>query len=318
MNFFTVQSLNAYTRNMEMQMKWQKKQDTSDFTADGSMRLDNDPTRRQAEEIRKSREDGSDQLAKQIDLKLNSGQKLTAEEMDYLRKHDPQAYQKVKSIEAEQKNYENELKKCKTKEEVERVKMAHTATSLSAVNSIMNNPVIPEEKKFELVMQEHRKNQALQTTAQEFVESGEYAKLPTEAERLKAEKDLQEAKEKELGIEEPSEKAEQEDGSAGKTEAAGQDTSAGKTEAADKDMSAGKTDANREGFAQDGQVFAEKAVKAAETEKDVRMLSREREMTRMEAETTPEALKVKRAKARAAYQMSKAEVSQQMLDVKVD
>ncbi len=293
-NFFTVQSLNAYTRNMEMQMKWQKKQDTSDFTADGSMRLDNDPTRRQAEEIRKSREDGSDQLAKQIDLKLNSGQKLTAEEMDYLRKHDPQAYQKVKSIEAEQKNYENELKKCKTKEEVERVKMAHTATSLSAVNSIMNNPVIPEEKKFELVMQEHRKNQALQTTAQEFVESGEYAKLPTEAERLKAEKDLQEAKEKELGIEEPSEKAEQEDGSAG------------------------KTDADREGLAQDGQVFAEKAVKAAETEKDVRMLSREREMTRMEAETTPEALKVKRAKARAAYQMSKAEVSQQMLDVKVD
>lgn len=277
-----------------MQMKWQKKQDTSDFTADGSMRLDNDPTRRQAEEIRKSREDGSDQLAKQIDLKLNSGQKLTAEEMDYLRKHDPQAYQKVKSIEAEQKNYENELKKCKTKEEVERVKMAHTATSLSAVNSIMNNPVIPEEKKFELVMQEHRKNQALQTTAQEFVESGEYAKLPTEAERLKAEKDLQEAKEKELGIEEPSEKAEQEDGSAG------------------------KTDADREGLAQDGQVFAEKAVKAAETEKDVRMLSREREMTRMEAETTPEALKVKRAKARAAYQMSKAEVSQQMLDVKVD
>ncbi len=294
MNFFTVQSLNAYTRNMEMQMKWQKKQDTSDFTADGSMRLDNAPTRRQAEEIRKSREDGSDQLAKQIDLKLNSGQKLTAEEMDYLRKHDPQAYQKVKSIEAEQKNYENELKKCKTKEEVERVKMAHTATSLSAVNSIMNNPVIPEEKKFELVMQEHRKNQALQTTAQEFVESGEYAKLPTEAERLKAEKDLQEAKEKELGIEEPSEKAEQEDGSAG------------------------KTDADREGLAQDGQVFAEKAVKAAETEKDVRMLSREREMTRMEAETTPEALKVKRAKARAAYQMSKAEVSQQMLDVKVD
>lgn len=305
MNFFTVQSLNAYTRNMEMQMKWQKKQDTSDFKADGSMRLDNDPTRRQAEEIRKSREDGSDQLARQIDLKLNSGQKLTAEEMDYLQKHDPQAYQKVKSIEAEQKNYENELKKCKTKEEVERVKMAHTATSLSAVNSIMNNPVIPEDKKFELVMQEHRKNQALQTTAQEFVESGEYAKLPTEAERLKAEKDLQEAKEKELGIEEPSEKAEQEDGAAGKTEAE------------DQDMSAGKADANREGFAQNDHVFGERAVKAAETDKDVRMLSREREMTRMEAETTPEALKVKRAKARAAYQMSKSEVSQQMLDVKV-
>jgi hypothetical protein len=283
MIFFTVQSLNVYTRNMEMQMKWQKKQDTSDFTADGSMKLDNDLTRRQAEEIRQSRADGSDQLSKQIDLKLNSGQKLTAEEMDYLRKHDPQAYQRVKSIEAEQKNYENELKKCKTKEEVERVKMAHTATSLNAVNSIMNNPVIPEEKKFELVMHEHRKNQAFQASTQEFVESGEYEKLPTEAERLKAEKDLKEAEERELGIEDPAEKSEQ-------------------TEKEDPAVSGG-----------DNPAAEEEAEKAAE---DVRVLKRE--MTRMEAETTPEALKVRRAKARAAYQMSKAEVTQQIIDVKVN
>ena len=41
-------------------------------------------------------------------------------------------------------------------------------------------------------------------------------------------------------------------------------------------------------------------------------------MTRMEAETTPEALKVKRAKARAAYQMSKAEAPQQMVDLKAE
>lgn len=286
MNFFTVQSLNVYTRNMEMQMKWQKKQDTSDFTADGSMKLDNDLTRRQAEEIRQSRADGSDQLSKQIDLKLNSGQKLTAEEMDYLRKHDPQAYQRVKSIETEQKNYENELKKCKTKEEVERVKMAHTATSLNAVNSIMNNPVIPEEKKFELVMHEHRKNQAFQASTQEFVESGEYEKLPTEAERLKAEKDLQEAEERELGIEDPAEKSEQ-------------------TEKEDPAVSGG-----------DNPAAEEKAEKAAA--EDVRILTTQREMTRMEAETTPEALKVRRAKARAAYQMSKAEVTQQIIDVKVN
>lgn len=288
MNFLMTQSLNAYTRNMEMQMKWQKKQDTSDFTADGSMKLDLDPTRRQAEQIRQSRADGSDSLAKQIDLKLNSGQKLTAEEMEYLRKNDPQAYQKVKSIETEQKNYEKELKKCKTKEEVERVKMAHTATSLSAVNSIMNNPVIPEEKKFELVMQEHRKNQAMQTTTQEFVESGQYAKLPTEAERQKAEKDLKEAKEKELGIENPAEKTQEKD---------------------QKEDPAAEENVKDEA--------AEEAVRAAQMEKEVKTLTREREMSRMEAETTPEALKVKRARARAAYQTSSAEVPQQMVDVKV-
>ncbi len=290
MNFLMTQSLNAYTRNMEMQMKWQKKQDTSDFTADGSMKLDLDPTRRQAEQIKQSRADGSDSLARQIDLKLNSGQKLTAEEMEYLRKNDPQAYQKVKSIETEQKNYEKELKKCKTKEEVERVKMAHTATSLSAVNSIMNNPVIPEEKKFELVMQEHRKNQAMQTTTQEFVESGQYAKLPTEAERQKAEKDLKEAKEKELGIENPAEKTEEKDQ---------------------------KEDPAAEENVKDEAAAAEEAVRAAKMEKEVKTLTREREMSRMEAETTPEALKVKRARARAAYQTSSTEVRQQMVDVKV-
>ena len=275
---------------MEMQMKWQKKQDTSDFTADGSMKLDLDPTRRQAEQIKQSRADGSDSLARQIDLKLNSGQKLTAEEMEYLRKNDPQAYQKVKSIETEQKNYEKELKKCKTKEEVERVKMAHTATSLSAVNSIMNNPVIPEEKKFELVMQEHRKNQAMQTTTQEFVESGQYAKLPTEAERQKAEKDLKAAKEKELGIENPAEKTEEKDQ---------------------------KEDPAAEENVKDEAAAAEEAVRAAKMEKEVKTLTREREMSRMEAETTPEALKVKRARARAAYQTSSTEVRQQMVDVKV-
>lgn len=289
MNFSTFQSLNAYTRNMEMQMKWQKKQDTSDFTADGSMKLD--LIDRQAEEIRQSQADGSDKLSKQIDMKLNSGQKLTAEEKEYLRKNDPQTYQRVKAIEAEQKNYENELKRCRTKDEVERVKMAHTAASLNAVNSIMHNPVIPEEKKFELVMQEHRKNQAFQETTKEFVESGRYAQLPTEEERLKAEKDLKEAEEAERGIEDPAEKKESEkDGENGIIGSVAQEID---------------------------DSTAERAVKASEAEKDLQKLVRERELTRMEAETTPEALKVKRARARAAYRTGSVEEMPQMVDVKV-
>lgn len=196
MNFFTFQSINTYTRNMEMQMKWQKRKETNDFTADGSTHME--AWRRQAEEIRKSNADGSAKMANQIDLKLGSGQKLTAEEMEYLKKHDPQTYQRVKQIEAEQESYEKELKRCKTKDEVQRVRMAHTASSLNAVNSIKNNPVIPEEKKLELIMQEHRKHMALEESTREFVESGKYAKLPTEEERLKAEKDLKEAEEAEL------------------------------------------------------------------------------------------------------------------------
>lgn len=277
LNFFTVQSLNAYTRNMEMEMKWQKKKNSGDFTADGNTKLDS--VSRQAEEIRKANADGTKKMSSQIDLKLNSGKKLTAEEMDYLQKHDPQKYQKVKQIEAEQENYEKELKRCKTKDEVQRVKMAHTASSLSAVNNIKNNPAIPEEKKLELIMHEHRKNMAFEETIREFVESGKYAKLPTEEERLKAEKDLKEAKEAEF---KPDENAESE-------EALG-DTEFRKESDAQKTIDAG------------AEVIREAEAEAAKREA-IAVLN-EKEMTREEAEATPEALKVRRARAEAAYKMN--------------
>ncbi|MCI9305567.1 MAG: hypothetical protein HFI28_03665 [Lachnospiraceae bacterium] len=269
MNFFTVQSLNTYTKNMEMQMKWQKKKATGDFKADGAMTIA-DSVKQQAEEIRRANEDGTTKMSAQIELKLNSGQKLTAEEMAYLRDHDPQAYQRVKAMESEQKNYEQELKRCKTKEEVQRVRMAHAATSLSNVNEIKNNPNIPESKKLELVWNEHRKNMALQQSTQDFIESGKYAKLPTEAEKQKAEKELEEAKKAELGIEDP--------------------TKTDKPKEENEDSISG-TEAPSEDIPNEKEVETEKA-KAALTH---------REMTRQEAESTPEALKVKRAKARAAY-----------------
>lgn len=290
MNFFTVQSLNTYTKNMEMQMKWQKKKASGDFTADGATTIA-DSVKQQAEEIRKANKDGTTKMTAQIELKLNSGQKLTAEEMEYLRDHDPQTYQRVKAMEMEQKNYEQELKRCKTKEEVQRVKMAHAATSLDTVNEIKNNPNIPAGKKLELIWNEHRKNMALQQTTQEFVESGKYAKLPTEAEKQKAEKDLEEAKKAEMGIEDP--------------------TKADKKK--DPDETSDTENTSKE-LPTEADVENEKA-KAALTRQ---------EMTRQEAESTPEALKVKRAKAQAAYREAQASAKpdipmpSQTLDVTID
>jgi len=294
-----IQSLNAYTRNMEMQMKWQQKKANSDFTADGSMKLD--AVSRQAEEIRQAQADGSAKLAAQIRTKLANGKKLTAEEMEYLQKNDPQMYQKVKSIEAEQKNYENELKRCKTKEEVQRVRTNHAAASLSTVNNIKNNPNIPESKKLELIWQEHMKNQALEEVTKEFVESGKYAKLPTEAEKAKAEKELEEAKKAEMGIEDPEEKIEEE--TEAKSDSEADDVK--ETERAD-----GVDDSSQE-----NQIDAAKAHEAVERS---RAALQKHELTRMEAETTPEALKVKRAKARAAYEGVQMEAPRQLMDVKVD
>ncbi len=291
LNFFAVQSLNSHTKNMEMQMKWQKKKSSGDFTADGSKTIA-DSVRRQAEEIRQAQQDGSAKMSSQIRLKLNSGQKLTAEEMEYLQKTDPQTYQHVKNLEAEQKNYEQELKRCKTKEEVQRVRMTHTATALSTVNDIKNNPNIPEGKKLELIWRVHQKNMALQESTQEFVESGKYAQLPTEAEKQKAEMELEEAKKDEMGITDPKDTEVTE-------EKESEDISA---EDADKKTA--------EECPTQEAVESEKARAALE----------KRELTRMEAETSPEARKVKRAKARAAYTAAARTETVQIrqLDVKAE
>ena len=300
LDFSMIQSIGTYTKNMEMQMKWQKKKEDNDFTADGSTKW-SDPTARQAEEIRRSQADGSAKLLSQIRTKLAAGKKLTQEEMDYLQKNDLPTYQKVKAIEAEQKSYEKELKNCKTKEDVQRVRTNRVAASLSVVNNVKNNPAIPEGAKLGLIWQELQKNMVMEETIKKFVESGEYAQLPTEAEKLEAEKELKEAKEAELGIEDPAEDTGEED----------------KAEEVDR------ADAGKEGNQADGseeQVLSSKVKEAAvhEAVRKSRAALDERKLTRAEAETTPEALKVKRAKARAAYNENRGDIEpSQLYDVKV-
>ena len=161
MNFFTMQSLGKYTKTMEMQMKWQQKKSNNDFTADGTTKL-TDPIARQAEQIRLAQADGSSKLSSQIRAKLASGKKLSREEMEYLQKNDPQTYQKAKALEEEQKSYEEELKRCETKEDVQRVRMNRTAASLSVVKSVESNSAIPESAKLGIMWQELMKSKALE------------------------------------------------------------------------------------------------------------------------------------------------------------
>lgn len=274
---------------MEMQMKWKQRKANNDFTADGSTTL-RDSIARQAEEIRKSQADGSSKLSAQIRTKLAAGKKLTQEEMDYLQKNDPQTYQKAKAIEEEQKCYEEELKRCRTKEDVQRVKMNHTAASLSTVNNVKNNPAIPEGAKLGIMWQELMKTRALEETMGEFVKSGRYAQLPTEAEKAEAEKALKEAKEAELGMEDSVES----------------------TEKADNDGKEVNEDRAPEGISED----AGKDISLHGSVQRNRAVLQERRMTVAEAETTPEALKVKRARARAAYRANQAEIPEQVMDLK--
>lgn len=302
MDFSVMQSIGKYTKNMEMQMKWKQRKANNDFTADGSTTL-RDSIARQAEEIRKSQADGSSKLSAQIRTKLAAGKKLTQEEMDYLQKNDPQTYQKAKAIEEEQKCYEEELKRCRTKEDVQRVKMNHTAASLSTVNNVKNNPAIPEGAKLGIMWQELMKTRALEETMGEFVKSGRYAQLPTEAEKAEAEKELKEAKEAELGMEDSVESTEKADNDEKETDPDRAADNGGKK------INAGRAP---EGIPED----TGKDISLHESVQRDRAVLQERRMTVTEAETTPEALKVKRAKARAAYRANQAEIPEQVMDLK--
>ncbi|MCI9500882.1 MAG: hypothetical protein HFG76_02570 [Hungatella sp.] len=288
MSIMMVTSLNTYTKNMEMKMKWQKKQVEKDYTAHETTSADS-AVQKQLEDIRESQKDGSAQMAAQIDLKMMSGKRLSAQEMEYLKEHDPETYKKAKAIEMEREAYERELKNCKTKEEVQRVKAAHAAAGLDQVNNIKNNPNIPSGKKLALIKQELAKSTALEDSMRSFVKSGDYKKLPTEAERQKAEKEMEEAKKAEMGLdEETKDKVEDDSNQEEVPDPADPDSQEPDGDPAVKDPELlGDGDTNAP--VSDTQV------------KEARKTVAERVKTRAQAEVTPEARKVRQARARAAY-----------------
>lgn len=261
MEFAYLSSINSYIKNGEMQKKWNMKKSTNNFAADGTMSID-EWIKKQTEKadsfsLNDDNINKSDERLNDIHNKLYCGKKLTLDEEQYLQKKDPMAYRQLKASEAEQKSYEEELKRCRTKEEVSRVRMAHTAASLSFVNSVKNNPNIPEGQKLALVSGELQKIKALDKITEKFVKSGRYAKLPTDNEKLEAEKLLKEAEQNEI------------------------DTTA--------DIHKEKTDNTEDANVSTDSPDAEEK-SAAE-----KILSDD-EITRIDAENAPEVRKVKRAK----------------------
>lgn len=319
MNMMMVTSLNTYTNNMKMQMKWKEKQASGNYTSGRTLAAAGKTSEgtTEAERLLESQfgeeameKKASAQTMQTIRSKMMAGKRLSSDEMEYLKENAPDMYQKARSIEMEKEAYERELKQCKTKEEVQRVKMSHAASAMATVKDIETNPNIPKGAKLGLMMQQLQKTQALGDTEREFVASGAYKRLPTEAERLKAEKEMEKAKKAEMGIEdrtddtakEAVDRTEEEqaerNGEAGAEGASGMDTDGTETGAVDR--------------AETGEKQAE-AVRA-------RAILIGHEKSRMEAEVTPEARKVRRARAQAAYARNSSAgiTSSQTVDIRVN
>ncbi len=283
MNIAMMCSMNTCTQTMKLQMKWQQRKSSGDYLTKGysgtkESQKDQELQDPQSRLLESIKPDESASMRQQISTKMMAGKRLSSAEMEYLKENDPQTYQKARTIEMEREAYERRLKQCRTKEEVQRVKFSQAASSLATVKNVESNPSIPKGQKLALIMQELHKFNTMSDTDRAYMQSKDYQSLPTEAEKRKAEEELEKAEKAEMGIEDRT------------------DDSAEET--ADSTNKEAVEEAKTESRAPEESAPTETELKAAK-----RAVAGQ-EKTRMEAEVTPEARKVRRAKAQAAYAQS--------------
>lgn len=201
MNFNSIGNMNNYLRTTELKSMWNLRKKNNDYASKGQERLDQMFERMYGKNG--EAENGSDSRLSEIRNKLNAGGKLSPDEMEYLRQKDPKTYNDLKQEELEQEAFEKRLRRCKTKEEVERLKMSRINQSLSTISSVENNSAIPKGEKLGIILREGRRMKRMEESVEKFVRSGEFSKLPTEAEEALARKEEAERKKAEKTPEEP-------------------------------------------------------------------------------------------------------------------
>jgi hypothetical protein len=139
----------------------------------------------------------------ELDNKILAGGSLTPEEEKYLEQNDPAKLQKYKEIQAEKKAYEEKLKRCKTKDEVQRLKTQTMGEYLASMKKTENDPYIPKSEKLAKAQELLAKTRNAQKVEMKFMQSPEYQKLPTEEEKAE-----ERAEERELTEEKNAEKLE--------------------------------------------------------------------------------------------------------------
>lgn len=183
MNFSTIGNLNTQLKTMEMKNLWNLKQENKDYTSKGKT-LDEWLKSAEVEAIQEMVDRGDEKL-RNICTKMEFGGNLTPEEREYLKAKAPDKYQELVAEEAEQKAYEEALRRCKTQEEVDRLQMGRIHKAVSTLKSVENNPNIPLHKKLEIAMKENRTLQDAMESTAKFIESGAYDRLPSEKDEVK-------------------------------------------------------------------------------------------------------------------------------------
>lgn len=123
------------------------------------------------------------QKRQKIDNKIMSGGSLSPEEISYLEKNDPAALKKYRETKEEKESYKEKLRQCKTKEEVDRVKLQKLGELESSLSSIVNDPAIPKSAKLAKAQEILAKTNNIEAAHLEFVKSADYQSMPTDEEK---------------------------------------------------------------------------------------------------------------------------------------
>lgn len=123
------------------------------------------------------------QKRQKIDNKIMSGGSLSPEEISYLEKNDPVALKKYRETKEEKESYKEKLRQCKTKEEVDRVKLQKLGELESSLSSVVNDPTILKSAKLAKAQEILAKTNNIEAAHLEFVKSADYQSMPTDDEK---------------------------------------------------------------------------------------------------------------------------------------
>ena len=196
-SFGLMTSLNNIRRNGDLERKWEKRKQEG-FSTEGLTERQKDNVNFINAYKEQQENNPEDKEMQRITNKIYAGGDLTEQEMQYLQKKNPVLYQKMRAMEAEAKQYEEDLKRCKTKDEAQRIKMNKINASVASIRSVESNPNISDADKLAFAQAEQAKMREIEKITVKFIESGAYAALPTDAEKFQTEKELAEAKREEL------------------------------------------------------------------------------------------------------------------------
>lgn len=165
-----------------MNQKWQQKKENLSAVKKQKKPLTQEEQMLQMfkEDLHKMREGNE---VEEIANKMKAGRELTADELKVLQEKSPELYQEYIKIQSEKEAYRRQLRNCKTKEEVDNLKLQKMGQFAAEAKRVENNPYISKAKKKEIFERMLMRMQGLECEYQEFKKSLEFVELPTEQEK---------------------------------------------------------------------------------------------------------------------------------------